>query len=63
VYLSSRVIVMAARPGRVIADVPIEGPAVRGDDFRISPQFMAYCKQLSDLLVEASADHQETRDA
>jgi NitT/TauT family transport system ATP-binding protein len=63
VYLSSRVIVMAARPGRVIADVPIEGPAVRGDDFRISPRFMAYCKQLSDLLVEASADHQETRDA
>ncbi len=37
VYLSSRVIVMAARPGRVIADVPIEGPAVRDDAFRVSP--------------------------
>jgi NitT/TauT family transport system ATP-binding protein len=57
VYLSSRVVVMAARPGRVIADVPIEGPRERGDDFRISPQFMAYCKQLSDLLVEANAHH------
>ncbi|HEX8601110.1 MAG TPA: ABC transporter ATP-binding protein [Pseudoduganella sp.] len=55
VFLSSRVIVMAARPGRVIADVPIEGPAVRDDAFRISPRFMGYCKQLSDLLVEANA--------
>ncbi len=62
VYLSSRVVVMAARPGRVIADVPIEGPAVRGDEFRISPRFMGYCKQLSDLLVEANAHHQEARD-
>ncbi|WP_373922483.1 ABC transporter ATP-binding protein [Pseudoduganella sp. SL102] len=57
VYLSSRVVVMAARPGRVIADVPIDGPRVRDDEFRISPQFMAYCKQLSDLLVEANGHH------
>jgi NitT/TauT family transport system ATP-binding protein len=54
VYLSTRVVVMAARPGRIIADVPIDAPRERGDDFRISPQFMGYCKQLSDLLVEAN---------
>ncbi|MBK4734923.1 ABC transporter ATP-binding protein [Noviherbaspirillum pedocola] len=54
VYLSSRVVVMAARPGRVIADVPIDGPAVRDEDFRVSPQFVGYCKQLSDLLVAAN---------
>ena len=42
VYLSSRVVVMAARPGRVIADVPIEAPGaggMRDDAFRISPEF------------------------
>jgi NitT/TauT family transport system ATP-binding protein len=54
VYLSSRVVVMAARPGRVIADVAIEGPEVRDDDFRVSPRFVGYCKQLSDLLVAAN---------
>ncbi|EPX95784.1 MULTISPECIES: ABC transporter ATP-binding protein [Ralstonia] len=54
VYLSSRVIVMAARPGRVIADVPIEGPAVRDEAFRVSPVFMQTCAQLSALLAQAN---------
>jgi NitT/TauT family transport system ATP-binding protein len=54
VYLSSRVVVMAARPGRVIADVAIDGPRLRDDDFRVSPQFIGYCKQLSDLLAAAN---------
>ncbi|MEC4717609.1 ABC transporter ATP-binding protein [Noviherbaspirillum sp. CPCC 100848] len=57
VYLSSRVVVMAARPGRIIADVPIEGPQVRDEDFRVSPQFIGYCKQLSDLLTAANMGH------
>lgn len=54
VYLSSRVVVMAARPGRVIADVPIEGPSVRDEAFRVSPAFMRYCAQLSALLTQAN---------
>jgi NitT/TauT family transport system ATP-binding protein len=54
VYLSSRVVVMAARPGRIIADVPIHGPALRDDDFRVSPRFLAHCKELSDLLAAAN---------
>lgn len=40
VYLSSRVVVMAARPGRIIADVPIEAPGaggMRDDAFRMTP--------------------------
>ena len=36
VYLSSRVIVMGARPGRVVADLEIEGPYVRDEAFRSS---------------------------
>jgi NitT/TauT family transport system ATP-binding protein len=54
VYLSSRVVVMAARPGRVIADVAIEGPDERDEAFRVSPAFMQTCAQLSALLTEAN---------
>jgi len=54
VFLSSRVIVMAARPGRVIADVPIDGPAERDDSFRVSSPFIEYCKVLSDHLGRAN---------
>jgi len=62
VYLSSRVVVMAARPGRVIADVPIEAPGaggMRDDAFRIAPEFMGYCKILSDYLTLANQENQE----
>ena len=54
VFLSSRVIVMAARPGRVIADIAIDAPAERDEAFRISPAFLGYCKTLSDYLTEAN---------
>jgi NitT/TauT family transport system ATP-binding protein len=54
VFLSSRVIVMAARPGRVIADVPIDGPEVRDDGFRVSAPFIEYCRVLSEHLVRAN---------
>ena len=56
VFLSTKVVVMAARPGRIIAEVAIEGPEVRDENFRVSPEFLVYCKQLSDLLVEANLD-------
>jgi NitT/TauT family transport system ATP-binding protein len=54
VFLSSRVIVMAARPGRVIADVPIDGPALRDESFRVSAPFIEYCRILSEHLVRAN---------
>jgi NitT/TauT family transport system ATP-binding protein len=59
VYLSSRVVVMAARPGRIIADVPIEAPGaggMRDDAFRITPEFIGYCKILSDYLTQANQE-------
>ncbi|MYM24198.1 ATP-binding cassette domain-containing protein [Duganella sp. FT135W] len=58
VYLSSRVIVMAARPGRVIADVAIDGPDLRDDAFRVSPAFMRHCAELSSLLTQANTEHE-----
>ncbi len=54
VFLSSRVVMMAARPGRVIADVQIDGPQHRGDDFRVSNQFIDYCRVLSEHLARAN---------
>ena len=59
VFLSSRVIVMAARPGRVIADVPIEAPVHRDDAFRVSTPFIDYCRILSEHLVRANRGERE----
>jgi len=56
VFLSGRVLVMAARPGRVVADVPISEPHPRGPDFRISTAFSQYARQLQDILLQASGD-------
>jgi len=46
VYLSSRVVVMAARPGRIVAEVPIEAPYPRTEAFRTSPLFNQYCRDI-----------------
>ena len=54
VFLSTRIVVMAARPGRVFAEFAIDAPHPRGDAFRRSPLFAEYCKQLSTVLTEAS---------
>ncbi|MGE5148034.1 MAG: ABC transporter ATP-binding protein [Candidatus Eiseniibacteriota bacterium] len=53
VYLSERVVVMAARPGRVIADMEIDAPYPRDDVFRTSPVYNGFCRQVSDTLAEA----------
>jgi NitT/TauT family transport system ATP-binding protein len=55
VFLSTRVVVMAARPGRVLAEVTIDEPHPRTDAFRVTQKFAAYAKQLSEHLAEASA--------
>ena len=54
VFLSSKVVVMGARPGHVIAEVEVPGPLDRDDDFRVSDDFIHTCKQLSDLLAQAN---------
>ncbi len=54
VYLSNRVIVMAARPGRIVEEVVIDEPYPRTADFRVSQRFAAYSKHLQDSLLRAS---------
>jgi NitT/TauT family transport system ATP-binding protein len=52
VYLSSRVVVMAARPGRVVADIPVSAPYPRGEDFRMSEGYNMFCREVSARLRE-----------
>ena len=54
VFLSTRVIVMAARPGRIFAEYEIDEPQPRGDAFRLGDRFASFCRELSALLLEAS---------
>jgi NitT/TauT family transport system ATP-binding protein len=54
VFLSTRVVVMAARPGRVFKIMQIDEPQPRGEEFRSSPRFADLCRQLSTWLAEAS---------
>ncbi|KRD41932.1 nitrate/sulfonate/bicarbonate ABC transporter ATP-binding protein [Acidovorax sp. Root275] len=60
VFLSSRVVMMAARPGRVVEEFRIDAPYPRTADFMVSPEFSRYAKQLQDSLLRASADTEET---
>jgi NitT/TauT family transport system ATP-binding protein len=54
VYLSNRVVVMAARPGRVVADVPIDAPYPRTEEFRTSVEFNDYCRKIAHALTQAA---------
>ena len=53
VFLSQRVLVMAARPGRVVAELAIDAPQPRPPGFRHSPAFSAACRQLGEALQAA----------
>ena len=54
VFLSSRVVMMAARPGRVVEEVRIDEPHPRSADFMVTPAFNRYAKRLQDSLLRAS---------
>lgn len=54
VFLSTRIIVMAANPGRIFRIMTIDAPQPREEEFRDSAQFAAYCRELSTWLAEAS---------
>jgi NitT/TauT family transport system ATP-binding protein len=55
VYLSSRVVVMAARPGRLFTELAIDAPYPRSSDFRTSADYAALCRRASQALGDAMA--------
>src|ERR687886_306400 len=51
VYLSDRVVVMAARPGRVIADIAIDIPRPRALSVKRTPEFARYEEEIWRLIA------------
>jgi len=53
VYLSTRIAVMTARPGRTASEVAIDAQAPRDEAFRMSALYNDYCRDVSARLAEA----------
>lgn len=59
VYLSSRIVVMAARPGRVVSEITVDEPMPRPESFRRTQTYIDACRHASEALLGAldSNDH------
>jgi NitT/TauT family transport system ATP-binding protein len=55
VFLSQRIVVLTARPGRVSAELAVTEPYPRSQGFRTSAEYAAWCRQASSRLGEAMA--------
>jgi NitT/TauT family transport system ATP-binding protein len=55
VYLASRIVVMAARPGRASGELAIDAPYPRDQNFRTSAEYAAFCRRASAALAQAMA--------
>jgi NitT/TauT family transport system ATP-binding protein len=53
VFLSNRIAVMAARPGRVHEEIAIDASYPRDEAFRTSPEYAALCRRASAVLAAA----------
>jgi NitT/TauT family transport system ATP-binding protein len=49
---------MTPRPGRVFADLSIDAPFPRDEGFRTSPEYVRWCRTVSQALAEAMAPPQ-----
>ena len=56
VFLSDRIVIMAARPGRVIRELQVDAPYPRDDEFRTSAEYAAHTRAASDALHEAMGE-------
>jgi len=55
VYLSSRIIVMTPRPGRVFTEITVDAPYPRDESFRTSAEYARHCRIASQALSRAMA--------
>ncbi len=56
VFLSNRIMVMAARPGRIVADIPVDAPYPRDREYRTSETYNRHCRLASEALHAAMAE-------
>jgi NitT/TauT family transport system ATP-binding protein len=54
VFLSDRILVMSARPGRIVETVEIELPRPRTNEMMVTPEFGAYVNRIRGLLDKGS---------
>jgi NitT/TauT family transport system ATP-binding protein len=54
-YLSTRIVILSPRPGRVVAEVAGEVPEKRDGHFRTSVPYASLCRQVSESLMAATA--------
>ena len=59
VFLSTRVVMMAARPGRVVEEFIIDEPHPRQPEFMVSERFAQTARRLQDSLLRASQEGQD----
>jgi NitT/TauT family transport system ATP-binding protein len=55
-YLSTRIAIMRRRPGRIVAELPVDLPQPRERSLRTTPSYAAMCRMISDHLAQAMAD-------
>ncbi|MBU6508322.1 MAG: ABC transporter ATP-binding protein [Alphaproteobacteria bacterium] len=55
VFLTNRIVVMTKRPGRIVADLPIDLPETRDNALRLSERYADRCRTVSRRLAEAMA--------
>ena len=56
VFLSDRIVVMAARPGRIIGELNVDVPYPRSEAFRTSPEYAAAAAAASKILEQAMGE-------
>jgi len=61
VYLSSRIVVMTPRPGRVFTELAIDAPYPRDQRFRTSAEYGVFCRRASEALAAAAEAKPEAR--
>jgi ABC-type nitrate/sulfonate/bicarbonate transport system ATPase subunit len=55
-FLADRVVVMSARPGRIVADIAVDAPRPRGTEWRSSAKFGELKGQIWDLLRSSAEE-------
>jgi len=53
VYLSTRIVVMAPRPGRIVSEIEVPAPLPRDEEFRLSKLYAERCRETSAALHKA----------